>query len=178
LYQGDELGLSEAQLPFEALQDPVGITFWQESKGRDGCRTPMPWKKEAQHAGFTSGVPWLPISKEHVDIAVSEQERDPDSVLQFARKVIRWRKSIPQLLRGEISFYPMPEPLLALRRDLPDAPGVLVVFNLGHEAQEFEWDAALNAITLSGHGLAGVKSDRKIQLPAYGAWFGIVRAGE
>jgi glycosidase len=43
LYQGEELGLPEAQLAFEDLQDPYGITMWPEFKGRDGCRTPMPW---------------------------------------------------------------------------------------------------------------------------------------
>jgi alpha-glucosidase len=43
LYQGEELGLREADVPYEALQDPYGMAFWPNFKGRDGCRTPMPW---------------------------------------------------------------------------------------------------------------------------------------
>ncbi|MEO8410970.1 MAG: alpha-amylase family glycosyl hydrolase [Propionivibrio sp.] len=45
LYQGDELGLPEAVIAFEDLQDPFGITMWPEYTGRDGCRTPMPWSQ-------------------------------------------------------------------------------------------------------------------------------------
>ena len=48
LYQGDELALTEADVPFELLQDPYGITFWPEFKGRDGCRTPIPWTDESR----------------------------------------------------------------------------------------------------------------------------------
>ena len=51
LYQGEELGLPQAEVPFERLQDPYGITFWPEYKGRDGCRTPMPWS-DADHGGL------------------------------------------------------------------------------------------------------------------------------
>ena len=47
LYQGEELGLTEADLAFEDLQDPYGIRFWPEFKGRDGCRTPMVWDSQA-----------------------------------------------------------------------------------------------------------------------------------
>src|SRR3546814_7031405 len=50
LYQGEELGLPEAELRYEDLVDPYGVTFWPEFKGRDGCRTPMPWQSEAHHA--------------------------------------------------------------------------------------------------------------------------------
>ena len=47
LYQGEELGLPEADLPFDALQDPYGKAFWPNFKGRDGCRTPMVWDMES-----------------------------------------------------------------------------------------------------------------------------------
>ncbi len=54
LYQGEELGLPEGDVPFEKLQDPWGIAGWPATKGRDGCRTPMPWKETPNgrvHAG-------------------------------------------------------------------------------------------------------------------------------
>jgi alpha-glucosidase len=77
LYQGDELALPEADVPYELLQDPYGITFWPEFKGRDGCRTPMPWTGEAPNAGFTSGKPWLPVAEPHLALNVEAQDKDP-----------------------------------------------------------------------------------------------------
>ncbi|MEO1093209.1 MAG: alpha-amylase family glycosyl hydrolase, partial [Pseudomonadota bacterium] len=53
LYQGEELGLTEAIVPYDLLQDPYGIRFWPDFPGRDGCRTPMPWSDAALHAGFS-----------------------------------------------------------------------------------------------------------------------------
>lgn len=177
IYQGDELGLGEAELAYEDLQDPVGITFWPESKGRDGCRTPIPWASDQHHAGFSDATPWLPVPSQHVALAVNQQEDNPDSVLHFVRKVMRWRKSIPQLLRGDIHFYDLPEPLLALSRDLEGAPSVYAVFNLSAQAQQIDWPLIQDAIVLSGHGLVGQKDGANLNLPAYGAWIGLKRRG-
>jgi alpha-glucosidase len=172
LYQGDELALIEADVPFELLQDPYGITFWPEFKGRDGCRTPMPWTGVAPNAGFTSGAPWLPVDPAHVAAAVSNQETDPDSTLSAARRLIAWRRNQPQLTRGEIVFFDAPEPILALRRDLPGFPGLLAVFNLGPEPVTFDWPQAKGAVALEGHGLPGGAVDGVVSLPGFGAWFG------
>jgi alpha-glucosidase len=174
LYQGDELALVEADVPFELLQDPYGITFWPEFKGRDGCRTPMPWTDEAPNAGFTTGTPWLPVAAPHLRDAVSREEQDPASALHFTRAAIAWRKSLPQLTRGDIVFHDAPEPVLALQRDLEGFPSVLGCFNLSPEPVTFSWAAAASATVLEGHGLPGSISGEEITLPAYGAWFGTV----
>ncbi len=175
IYQGDELGLTEAELAYADLQDPVGLTFWPESKGRDGCRTPMVWDSEQAYAGFSKAKPWLPVPMEHLSLAVSEQEKDAESVLNFARRVMRWRKSIPQLLRGDIRFYDVPEPLLALSRQSDAAPALVAIFNLSSNPQSFEWPLIQDAIALSGHGLAGQKEEARLLLPAFGAWIGVKR---
>ncbi|MEO5757570.1 MAG: alpha-amylase family glycosyl hydrolase, partial [Mesorhizobium sp.] len=65
LYQGEELGLPEAEIAFEDLRDPYGIRFWPGFKGRDGCRTPMVWEAGADNAGFSPGKPWLPVPDGH-----------------------------------------------------------------------------------------------------------------
>jgi alpha-glucosidase len=174
LYQGDELALVEADVPFELLQDPYGITFWPEFKGRDGCRTPMPWTDEAPNAGFTTGTPWLPVAAPHLLDAVSVEEKDPASALNYARAVIAWRKSLPQLTRGDITFHDAPEPVLALQRDLAGFPSVLGCFNLSPSPVTFTWAAAAAATVLEGHGLPGSIAGSEITLPAYGAWFGTV----
>ncbi|HEY0488315.1 MAG TPA: alpha-glucosidase [Telluria sp.] len=174
LYQGDELALTEADVPFELLQDPYGITFWPEFKGRDGCRTPIPWTSEKPNAGFTTGKPWLPVAEPHIAVAASVQENDPESPLNFARRLIAWRRNTPQLTRGDIVFFDAPEPVLALRRDLAGHPGVVAVFNLGPKPVELELEAVAGAVAMTGHGLPGSVEGTKVTLPAYGGWFGTV----
>ena len=75
VFQGEELGLAEADVPYEALRDPYGIAFWPAFKGRDGCRTPMPWDA-SERAGFSNVAPWLPVPHQHLHLSVAAQERD------------------------------------------------------------------------------------------------------
>jgi alpha-glucosidase len=172
LYQGDELALTEADVPYELLQDPYGITFWPEFKGRDGCRTPMPWTADAPNAGFTSGTPWLPVDPAHAGAAAAVQEGDQESTLNAARRLIAWRRKLPQLTRGDIKFFDAPEPVLALRRDLAGHSAILAVFNLGPAPVTFAWPEAQGATALEGHGLAGSFANGEVTLPPFGAWFG------
>ncbi|WP_085308864.1 alpha-amylase family glycosyl hydrolase [Planktotalea arctica] len=100
LYQGEELGLPEADVAFEDLQDPYGIEFWPEFKGRDGCRTPMVWEPSNAYGGFTLGKPWLPVVHEHLHRSVAEQESDPDAMLHFYRRALAYRRDMPILAKG------------------------------------------------------------------------------
>ncbi|MBX2886454.1 MAG: alpha-glucosidase family protein [Granulosicoccus sp.] len=100
LYQGEELGLPEATIEFDQLQDPYGLEFWPAYKGRDGCRTPMVWEADQPQAGFSSVATWLPVATEHVALSVDRQEGDADSLLQFYRQAIAMRKSYPTLVKG------------------------------------------------------------------------------
>lgn len=83
-FQGEELGLPEADLPYESLVDPYGLAFYPEFKGRDGCRTPIPWKSNTEDL-------WLPIPLEHRNLNVEDQESDVDSNLNFFRKILKIR---------------------------------------------------------------------------------------
>jgi alpha-glucosidase len=116
LYQGEELGLTEAAIKFEDVQDPAGKTFWPEYKGRDGCRTPMPWDAGAENAGFGAGKPWLPVEAAHLAMAVSRQEADAKSVLNFYRKAIGIRQGNAALKTGRIEVLEASDDLLTLRR--------------------------------------------------------------
>jgi alpha-glucosidase len=102
-YQGEELGLTEAEIQQHQLQDPYGITFWPEFKGRDGCRTPMPWEQAKPAAGFSGASTWLPVAEAHLPLAVSAQEQ-AGSVLNDYRDFMRWRKQQLALRYGDISF--------------------------------------------------------------------------
>jgi alpha-glucosidase len=131
LYQGDELGLPHADVPFERLRDPEAIAFWPAGIGRDGARTPMPWAHDASMAGFTSATDaWLPLDPRHAALAVDRQTNDPDSVLAFTKTVIALRRESAALREGEIVMLDAPEPVLAFERREAGAR-MLCLFNLG-----------------------------------------------
>ena len=136
LYQGEELGLPEADIAFEDLQDPYGIRFWPAFKGRDGCRTPMPWDADQPQAGFTSATkPWLPIPAEHRTLAVSSQEGDGDSVLSHYRKMLAFRRANPVITGGDIAFIGEDKDVLAfVRRGKGET--MFFAFNLGQKPKE------------------------------------------
>ena len=102
LYQGEELGLPEAEIDFDDLQDPYGIQFWPEFKGRDGCRTPMVWTQNRPFGDFSIAEPWLPVPEEHLSLSVDSQEQDEHSLLNFYRRIIQLRKSHSSLISGEL----------------------------------------------------------------------------
>ena len=106
LYYGQELGLEQGEIAYQDLQDPVAITNWPETLGRDGARTPMPWRGDANsHAGFSEARPWLPVQDFHAALSVSAQDGEPDSVLQFTRAALALRKGCRVLREGAIRFH-------------------------------------------------------------------------
>jgi alpha-glucosidase len=135
LYQGDELGLPHADIPFERLRDPEAIAFWPSGIGRDGARTPMPWMRDAHMAGFTDAADaWLPLDPRHRALAADVQEQDPESVLAFARGMIALRRASPALRHGSFVAYDQaPEGVLAFERESPDQK-VLCFFNLSGDS--------------------------------------------
>ncbi len=161
MYQGEELGLPQADVAFEDLRDPYGIAFWPAFKGRDGCRTPMPWT--ATPDGFSTGKPWLPVSPAHAPLAVSEHVRDPASTLGFARALLRLRRASPALRSGTARFLDAPEPVLAFWRE----PDVLVLLNLG--AEPAQWTLPADAPpTMLASGLRGTVNGTTAELPGWG----------
>ena len=124
IYQGEELALPEAEIAFEDLQDPYGIEFWPEFKGRDGCRTPMVWDETG---GFSTAKPWLPIPAAHLPLAVVAQEGDPDSLLHHYRRALHLRRDHPALrdasqtdMRAEGDVLSFSRGALRIRANLSD----------------------------------------------------------
>jgi alpha-glucosidase len=171
IFQGEELGLTEAEIPFDALRDPYGIAFWPNYKGRDGCRTPMPWTS-GDGAGFSSAAPWLPIPAQHRAQSVSEQERDPNSALNAFRSFMQWRKQQPELQRGNIEFIAATEALLVFRRSY-QGRSIVAAFNLS--AQPAEMSVSLpkaSEVPLRGHGLPeGQYCNGVLAVPAHGIYY-------
>ena len=171
LYQGEELGLPEADVPFEALQDPYGKAFWPSFKGRDGCRTPMPWDA-SDHAGFSDAAPWLPVPASHLERNVSVQDAHPASVLNAVRAFLRWRKTQQALVTGSIRFLDAPASVLAFVRE-QDGQRLLVAFNLS--ADRVSWQSPAIATMLDAPGVAAaVVGDAGLELPPHGVAYAVL----
>ncbi len=157
IYQGEELGLPEAEVAFEDLQDPYGIEFWPEFKGRDGCRTPMVWTNDNTYGGFSETRPWLPVSLEHGALAVAEQEANPDALLHHYRRVIALRRAHAALSRGSHDAVAASGTVVSFTRSA-EGEDIFCAFNLSDQDAEVTlpagaWDqlgAEIGTATISG----------------------------
>jgi alpha-glucosidase len=167
LYQGEELGLPQAQIRFEDLRDPEALANWPLTLGRDGARTPMPWQSAAPQAGFTSGKPWLPLGAGHAQLAVEAQLRDPHSILDLTRRLLVFRRHHEALRSGTLRFLDTPGSLLAFERR-SGSERLLCLFNFGAAALPVPAEQARSWHVLEQVGDASLKS-----LPR---WSGLIAA--
>ena len=136
LYQGEELGLPEADIAFEDLQDPYGIQFWPEFKGRDGCRTPMIWDTDNGNGGFSTGKPWLPVTASLLKLSVAAQTTDKNSMLQHYTRALALRRGHSTLRNGAMT-QPVAQGDLALfQRNGQET--IFCAFNLGDNVTKFD----------------------------------------
>lgn len=133
VWQGEELGLTQVDIPFERLQDPEAIANWPLTLSRDGARTPMPWQADAPFAGFSCREPWLPHGRDHVAHAIDRQEADPDSMLHFTRRMIALRQTQPALRTGAMQVLAATDALLLFTRET-DQGVLLCAFNFTPDA--------------------------------------------
>ncbi len=133
MYQGEELGLPEAEVPYDKIVDPFGLAFYPTFKGRDGCRTPMPWNEKAVHAGFSLARElWLPLAEPHRVLAVDVQEKDEASMLHVTHRMIAWRKAQPALKGDGFNGSETKGDVIAFER-FDETHRLFLVFNLGVE---------------------------------------------
>ena len=169
LYQGEELGLPQAEVPFERMRDPEGIAFYPEGLGRDGCRTPMPWTSEPPHGGFSTEEPWLPVDPRHLALSVEAQEADDASTLAFTRRFLALRRRERALVSGEIAFEDTPDEARGLsvftRTDGADA--LVCAFDLGGAGGSLSGERFLRAALLPT-GLGGTLTDGTLRVPPDG----------
>ncbi|MDF3024454.1 MAG: hypothetical protein K0R10_1815 [Alphaproteobacteria bacterium] len=166
VYQGEELGLTEAVIPPEKRQDPgIGST----GTGRDGCRTPMPWDGAKKNGGFTAANEgWLPVPAEHAAASVAAQEKDPASMLSFTKQFLAWRKTHPALLRGDLKFETLDDNVVAFTRQL-DGETLFCAFNLKPSPVTVALQSGWTP--LAGYGLQSTAKGQSLELPAFGGFF-------
>jgi alpha-glucosidase len=116
LYQGDEIGLSDVEVPRDRLRDPVGVRHWPVGPGRDPGRTPMRWSGDP-NGGFTAqGIePWLPVG-DATSTNVEDQRSDADSILHLCRDLIALRRSREDLGAGAYAPVDTPDGVWGWRR--------------------------------------------------------------
>ena len=137
IYYGEELGMEDAWIPSEHIQDPWEIKSPAIGVGRDPERSPMLWNTE-MHAGFCSNhvIPWLPITAEQSTTNVEVQRHSPRSFLSFTRALLALRKHEPCLQIGDYQSLYAPGNLFCYRR-YTEKDDHVIALNL--EDHEQEW---------------------------------------
>ena len=164
LYQGEELGLDQVEIPFDQLRDPEAITNWPLILSRDGARTPMPWQAQDEQGGFSQGAPWLPLGEGNLARAADRQEADPQSLLHLTRRLIALRNAHPALRLGCSAVLQADDSVLVLRRSYGDQ-AVQCLFNLADDVAAWPAAAARSGTVLAALNGAAMGE----ALPPYGA---------
>ncbi len=147
-YYGDEIGMEDVPIPFEQCMDPAALQQpgLFEVWGRDPERTPMQWDA-SPHAGFTApeATPWLPLADDYRQRNVAAQDGDPDSMLNFFRRLTALRRAEPALQRGIIEVFDVAaNGVLVYRRAVPDGDSFLVLLNLDDRPATLDLQLALD----------------------------------
>jgi alpha-glucosidase len=116
LYQGEELGLEQANVPPDRRQDPAYIRSKGKEPGRDGCRVPLPWHKGQPNAGFSKADPWLPMPTGWESLAVDAQAASAGSMLVFYQRVLAQRRRLVGALPHQLKWRQAREGLLVYER--------------------------------------------------------------
>ncbi len=175
IFQGEELGLTEAELAFEDLVDPYGIEFWPEFKGRDGCRTPMVWQAHVHQGGFSvANRTWLPVPAQHLSHAVDQQDNVANSMLCFYRAMLRYRKAHPALVTGDIEVLDgTPENVLAfIRHDGQET--LFCAFNMGLQPVDYDIPQGLALSEAGAPGSDTALNDGRLSFGPFGSYIGMV----
>ena len=130
IYNGQELGLPNVDLPDEVLQDPVWERSGHTERGRDGCRVPMPWDGRVPPFGFSDNVDtWLPIPPEWSLLTVEKQLDRFDSTLSFFRRALELRRQRKEFDATQVDWLPYPNDAVVFVLD----SGLICALNTGEE---------------------------------------------
>jgi alpha-glucosidase len=183
IYYGQEIGMTDnPPKRIEDVRDPVGKLGWPKDKGRDAERTPMQWNTE-KNAGFSkASQPWLAVNPNYKTVNVAAEERNPNSMLNYYKTLIRLRKQNPAFRGGQfILLDPNNKAVLSYLRKATDGTTVVIALNFTAEPQKLGLDLERQGIagkhvhTLAASFNNGRPSDvDHISLPAYGSYVGQV----
>ena len=185
-YYGDELGMTN--IAFDSIsqyQDIVAKNGYEKTLNeggdieqymaelkflsRDNARTPMQWN-DSEHAGFTTGTPWLPVNENYKEVNVAAENKDPNSCLNYFRDLVKLRMDNPVLVYGDYQLlFPEDENVYAYTRQLGDKK-MLILLNFSTEETSLTIPENLQDLKLVKNNLADIEmEDSKLTLKAYQA---------
>ncbi|HET9086906.1 MAG TPA: alpha-glucosidase [Acidobacteriaceae bacterium] len=142
-YYGAEIGMvTTTPTRKQDVKDPIGITGWPKEKGRDGARTPMQWTPGAQAGFSTNPHTWLPVAANYTKVNVETESADPDSLLNWNKRLVGLRRTEPALHNGEIVLLDgeNADVLSYLRRTQDGRAAVIVSMNMSGQSQTLALD--------------------------------------
>jgi alpha-glucosidase len=150
IYQGEELGMQDAPVSRNQIQDPWEKNVPGLGLGRDPVRTPMPWSRE-RHGGFSTAEPWLPVDTG--GIAACERQRgDPASMLSLYQSLLRLRRAEPALAVGSYRSLMQTDSILVYQRE-HSGRKFWVALNMSRTSQPLPSDLADGQVALSTKGM-------------------------
>ncbi len=175
MYYGEEIGMKTTPpTRREEVKDPIGRTGWPQEKGRDGERTPMQWDDSA-NAGFSTGTPWLPVPETYKTHNVADEAKDPNSVLEFYKEVLKLRHTNAALLQGNYTALNESDAKVLAYLRVYQNQGVVVALNMSGETRkvklELKSKGLVSAKGLVASGQSAVKGD-EVSLAPYGVFIG------
>jgi len=175
MYYGEEIGMKTTPPTREEdVKDPIGRKGWPEEKGRDGERTPMQWDG-SENAGFSKGTPWLPVPPTYKTHNVAEESKDPDSVLEFYKKVLKLRHTNRALLDGSYQAINETDANVLSYLRVYKGQAVVVSLNMSDTPHNINLELKGNGFTSAKNLLATEKSAARggeVSLEPYGVFIG------
>lgn len=152
IYNGEELGLPNVELPDAVLQDPTWERSGHTERGRDGCRVPMPWAGDTPPFGFSTATKtWLPMPVDWAPLTVERQLDDADSTLSFFRRALELREKRAEFTGNRIEWLAVPRSALMFTRP----GGLLCVLNAGNRPVRLpDGELLLASAPVANHRLA------------------------
>jgi len=175
MYYGEEIGMKTTPPTRpEDVKDPIGRKGWPKEKGRDGERTPMQWDG-SENAGFSTAKPWLPVPPTYKTHNVADESKDPNSVLEFYKSLLKLRHTNQALLDGSYTAINESDAnVLSYLRIYKDQT-VVVALNMSNAPQKLTLDLKRNgfssATSLVATGKSGAKGE-EVSLEPYGVFIG------
>jgi alpha-glucosidase len=138
MYYGDEIGMRDVAVGPDQVQDPFEKNVPGLGLGRDPVRTPMQWS-DAEWAGFTTGIPWLPLADDFKTINVSNLRQEASSILNLYHRLIELRRKEPALSVGDYGALPAGDDLIAYMRKSAERR-FLIALNFAGQSRNFNLD--------------------------------------
>jgi alpha-glucosidase len=175
MYYGEEIGMKTTPpTRKEDVKDPIGKTGWPKEKGRDGERTPMQWDS-SENAGFSKASPWLPVPPAYKTHNVAAESQEPDSVLEFYKKVLKLRHTNRALLDGSYNTLNDSDQNVFSYLRSYKGETVLVALNMSGSPQKVNFELSKNGFSTANSLVATPKSAARgdiVTLEPYGVFIG------